>query len=276
MFRIDARRRPAARIGKRTVLFVHGSLSSGGMWKPYANALSGRYDVRTPDLTGYGAVPEWNATRPFRLGDEVARLDDAVSDVTEPVDIVAHSYGGLAALRFAWNNPARVRSLILFEPTCFRVLADADFGSPSEYAEITWVAATVRECVGLGAPEAAMCHFIDYWNGPGAWKSLPVDRQKRFSAQAASVARNFAADSGDDLPFAELRHFDVPTLVVAGARSTKAALVTSWTVASLLARSESLTVAHAGHMMPATHPRESLGLVAGWLAEGRVSLRIAA
>lgn len=262
--------------GRRTVVFLHGSLSSGGMWRNYARALVGRYDVVSPDLIGHGGTPACPADEPYRLADETARIADAIVHVRGSVDIVAHSYGGLVALRFAHANPGRVRSLMLFEPTVFRVLGEPGIGSPAEKAEIDWVARTVAELVELGAPEAAMCQFVDYWNGQGAWRMLPRERQAQFVRQAATVARHFAAGGIDEMPMSALRDIDLPALVVAGARSTSAGRVTAWTVATQLPRSESLTVAGAGHMMPLTHPEDSLKLVSGWLEDQRVHLKVAA
>jgi pimeloyl-ACP methyl ester carboxylesterase len=265
-----------ARGGRRPVVLVHGSLSSGGMWKTYAAGLASRYDVRTPDLTGYGARAPWPVDEPFSLSHEAACIAESVADIDGPIDIVGHSYGGMVALRYLWENPGRVRSLMLFEPTFFRVLADPSHGNAKANAEIAWVSRTVRESVALGAPEAAMCHFVEYWNGPGSWRALPEDRQARFVEQAATVARNFTAGAGDDMPLSALTEMAVPALVVSGFRSTAAAQAAALGVAAMLPLSELVTIAGVPHMMPLTHPDETLRLIAAWLGEGRVATPMAA
>ncbi len=262
--------------GGKTVVFVHGSLSSGGMWKGVRRALEGSFRVLTPDLTGYGAKRAWPHARPFRLSDEVRVLAEAVAHLDGPFDLVGHSYGGLVALRYAWANRDRIRSLMLFEPTLFRILKDPGIGSPDAWGEIDRIARVVRHGVAVGAPEAAMRHFVDYWNGKGAWKGLPEDRREAFARQATTVSRNFDAAEGDAMPLGDLRTLEIPAFVVAGAGSTKASLATSWTVASRLPVVEHVTVGGAGHMMPVTHAQDSLRLIEGWLDKGRPPFRAAA
>jgi len=258
---------------KRPVVMVHGSLTAGAMWKRMIACLDDRYAIVAPDLTGYGGTPAWHGRRPFRLTDDLACIDVAMAGMDAPFDLVGHSYGGLVALRYAWANPHRVRSLLVFEPTVFRVLRDADAGTPEAFAEIDRVSRVVRAGLRAGVPATAMRHFVDYWNGRGAWKMLPEERRELFSAQAGTVADNFAAGWTDDMPVAGLRGLDVPTFVVAGAATTAASLTTARTLAALLPDAESMTVGGAGHMLPLTHPEEAVRIVSGWLADPYVDAR---
>ncbi len=54
-------------------------------------------------------------------GRAIAATLDAVG-LTQPVDVVGWSFGGLAALDFALDRPERVRTLALIEPPAFWVL----------------------------------------------------------------------------------------------------------------------------------------------------------
>jgi pimeloyl-ACP methyl ester carboxylesterase len=263
------------RAADRTVLFVHGSLSSGGMWTGARRAFEDRFAILTPDLTGYGAAPAWAGQGSFHIREEVALLEAAVADAVSvdpdaQIDIVAHSYGGMVAVRYALENPERVRSLMLFEPTVFRVLKEPGIGSADAWFEINRIARIVARGVAAGAPVSAMRHFVDYWNGKGCWRTLPEERRNLFAAQAATVARNFEAGESDEVPLNALRDLNVPAFVVAGSGSTKAALATAWAVASLLPDVEHVTLRGPGHMMPVTHMESTLRLIAGWLGEGRV------
>lgn len=273
---ISGRGRDSAPVAARTVVFLHGSLSSGGMWKACARALEPEFAAHTPDLIGYGRNPAWPPDRPFRLSDEVGDFAGRINGISAPFDIVAHSYGGAVALRFAWQNAERVRSLTLIEPTCFRVLRDPELGASAERDEIDAVAEAVREGVARGAPEAAMHGFVDYWNGKGAWDMLTDDLRARFAGQAATVARNFAADAAQDMPFGDLRDLDIPTLMVSGSRSTAAARAATRIIGDLLPCVETATIDGAGHMSPVTHPHTTQRLLRNWLGYGLVASTLAA
>jgi pimeloyl-ACP methyl ester carboxylesterase len=89
------------------VLFIHGSLSSGKMWVPFANRLNRSRRVIMPDLLGYGASPPWTGDT-LHLREETRRLRSAFAG---HVDIVAHSYGAAVALRLLAGEPHAIRSL---------------------------------------------------------------------------------------------------------------------------------------------------------------------
>ena len=120
--RSRARVRPA-------LLLVHGSLASSRMWTPYFGALGAAGELITVDLHGYGTSPEWPGPAPMRLADGAALLHRACAHRPEPVHVIAHSFGGAVALRFALESPERIESLTLIEPACFFLLQH--LGSPA-------------------------------------------------------------------------------------------------------------------------------------------------
>src|SRR4051794_36872135 len=109
--------------GTGPILFVHGSLSSRHMWASYPAALGSRPAVAI-DLPGYGDERAWPDDRPYRLTDAATPIRRALRDCGDPVDIVAHSFGGAVALRYALENPGHVSSLTLIEPSWFGLLGD--------------------------------------------------------------------------------------------------------------------------------------------------------
>ena len=76
------------------------------------------------DLPGYGDEPAWPESALYRLTDAAATIRSAIEARREQTDLVAHSFGAAVALRYALNNPARVRTLTLVEPTWFGILRD--------------------------------------------------------------------------------------------------------------------------------------------------------
>ncbi|HVL74355.1 MAG TPA: alpha/beta hydrolase, partial [Beijerinckiaceae bacterium] len=227
---------PAARI-----LFLHGSLSSGRMWAPYA----ARFGGLAPDLLGYGRAPDRPGDR-LRLADEArAVLAEAPA---EPVDVVAHSYGATVALRLAILAPHRVRSLCLIEPVAFYLLPHLGPRARAALREVEDVARTMRRNLALGEPEAAVARFVDFWNGPGAFAASPPQRRAAFAARAGRVVRDFAAIEAERLAPAALSRLFVPTLVVLGDRGPPAPVIAGEAIARAMPRASAATVRGAGHM----------------------------
>jgi pimeloyl-ACP methyl ester carboxylesterase len=118
--------------GPRIVL-VGGGLTGWKSWVPHAERLApsrtvarlqllsvqwGLQDRALPD--GYGVRMESEAL--------AAALDGL--EWSEPVDLVAWSYGGLVSLDFALNRPERVRTLTLIEPPAVWLLPGRGRGDP--------------------------------------------------------------------------------------------------------------------------------------------------
>ena len=233
------------------VVFVHGSLSSSRIWLSYAEALGSRESIAV-DLPGYGGALAPSSSR-YRLSDAAAAISTALTHRSEPADIVAHSFGGAVALRYALENPARVSSLTLIEPSWFGVLSD--LGEPGRLAlrAIQSVARGFTACDPDQDRLFAMARFVDYWNGRHAWRELAVERQETLALKSDQVRRDFEAIFAERLPLAGFRKFFVPTLIVTGTTSPAAALLVALGLARAAPRASLVSVPGAGHTLPMTH-----------------------
>lgn len=100
----------------RTVLLLHGRNFPSSYWQPVILALSrAGYRVLVPDQLGFGksAKPVGPYTFDAMAADTVGLLD---SLGLPRVDVVAHSMGGMLAVRLTRNAPARINSLVLEAP----------------------------------------------------------------------------------------------------------------------------------------------------------------
>jgi pimeloyl-ACP methyl ester carboxylesterase len=100
----------------RTVLLLHGRNFPSSYWQPVIQALTRTgYRVLAPDQLGFGksAKPVGPYTFDAMAADTVALLD---SLGLARVDVVAHSMGGMLAVRLTRNAPTRVNSLVLEAP----------------------------------------------------------------------------------------------------------------------------------------------------------------
>lgn len=97
------------------VVLVHGLATNRAFWfATLAQALRDRYRVTIFDLRGHGysSRPERGYTATDMAGDIGAIVDQLE---LAPAAIVAHSYGGGAALEYALSAPERVRALSLMD-----------------------------------------------------------------------------------------------------------------------------------------------------------------
>jgi pimeloyl-ACP methyl ester carboxylesterase len=95
------------------VVMLHGLLigSAASWYFTSAPALAKNHRVRVYDLRGHGM----SAHAPAGYGVR-SMASDLAALVDEPqVDLVGHSWGALIALRFALDQPQRVRRLVLVE-----------------------------------------------------------------------------------------------------------------------------------------------------------------
>lgn len=93
-----------------TVVFIHGSGRAGSAnWPSQVASFADSVFLTMP---GYGD----ESPVPTHMSDWISR----VLDVDGELDLVAHSYGGLAAI-LAAQASERVRSLTLFEPARLRI-----------------------------------------------------------------------------------------------------------------------------------------------------------
>ena len=144
------------------IVFVHGSLSSSRIWEPYAAAFSARKSIAI-DLPGYGDEPAWPADAEYRLRDAASSIRRTLKGRSEPVDMVAHSFGGAVALRYALDNPISVRTLTLIEPSWFGVLRDLGPKARPALKAIKGIAGGCEELATADGRLFAMGRFVDYW-----------------------------------------------------------------------------------------------------------------
>lgn len=107
------------------VLLLPGGGACSPVWAGVATGLAGEHRVLAPDVPGDVGRSDAPGA-PVRHREQVA---DWVEEVlvgasADQVAVVGHSYGAWAALAHAIHHPARVRRLVLLDPTdCFTRLA---------------------------------------------------------------------------------------------------------------------------------------------------------
>lgn len=107
---------PTGTANGRTALLLHGRNFPSSYWQPVMAALAGAgYRVVVPDQLGFGKSSKPVGAFSFdTMAAETVALLDRLS--LSRVDVVAHSMGGMLAVRLARNAATRVNSLVLEAP----------------------------------------------------------------------------------------------------------------------------------------------------------------
>jgi olefin beta-lactone synthetase len=101
---------PADPIG--TIVCIHGNPTWSYLWRSFLTQFGDRYRVIAVDQLGMGYSQR---TEPRRYATRVQDVSDVlhILDVSGPVVLAAHDWGGAIAMGWAVANPSRVRAMVL-------------------------------------------------------------------------------------------------------------------------------------------------------------------
>jgi pimeloyl-[acyl-carrier protein] methyl ester esterase len=196
---------------------LHGWAMHSGIWGALVPRLAKRYRVLAVDLPGHGRSP---LPAPFTLDGAVAAVSASLAGEPHPLTVLGWSLGGLVAMRWARNEPARIGRLALVSTT------------PRFAAGDDWPYAVAAETLDRFAAElhvgwkptiqrflALQMHGSDH-----ARTTLAALRQQVFARGEPSPKALFGAldviVTGDLR--AEVAGIAQPALVVSGSRDTLA------------------------------------------------------
>lgn len=236
-----------------TAIALHCSGTDGGQWKSLTAAAGGGFDILAPGLLGAAERARWTDEHAFSMLDEARHVIGLIDRLPGQVHMVGHSYGGGVALKVATLRPHRIKSMVLYEPSAFHLLRQADVACRPMLHEIEDLAGKVGASLINGAYEEGAKAFVEYWNGDGAWNNLRTDVRQRLTDWLPNASLHFRALLDDDTPLAFCRRISCPVLLIQGEYARRP----SRTIVDLLHRAlpaaERVEVANAGHMGPMTH-----------------------
>lgn len=234
------------------VVCLHSNASTSGQWRALGERLADRFRVLAVDGYGAGKSPAWPTGYAVRLEHEVALLDPVLAQAGTPFDLVGHSYGGAVALRAALRHRRQVRSIVLYEPTVFHLLAEGRDPAQSPVRGIWQAASAAADAAARGDDHAAGERFIDYWMGDGAWRAMPEGRRAAIATSVRNVGAWRDVLFADTTPLADYAGLDVPVLYLSGAASPEAAQAVTKLLVATLPRVTHVALAGLGHMGPIT------------------------
>jgi pimeloyl-ACP methyl ester carboxylesterase len=245
---------------------------SGLQWRRLAKLLADAgHEVFAVDLISYGDSEDWHgpgsSRGPFHTEYDIDVADALLDLCDRPAHLVAHSYGGRVGLGAALRQPARIRSLSLFEPTCFGVLRST--GDQQAIAELEDYDVDGRFLADdFGGSEAWVERFVDYWSGPGTFAQFDPTERDRWLRSRRKMFEEVRETALDDIP--HTTYVDVlghlPCLLLSGATSTRAGRRCCEVLAEVMPHGRHIELPDVGHMAPVLAGREVAALIAAHIA----------
>jgi pimeloyl-ACP methyl ester carboxylesterase len=189
--------------GDRVVL-VHGDVFDAVMTFRALEPLAARYRLVLVNRRGFGRSPAVDG-EDFEV--DAADVADVLAD--EPAHLVGHSYGGVVSLLAAARAPGNVRSLTVFEPPAFGLVADDP--------EVARFVADVKALLADDPePEEFLHRFISAVSGDASRLPTPLPPP---ILEAVRVQMRGRWPWEAEIPLTDLAAATVPKLVVSGGHS---------------------------------------------------------
>lgn len=241
--------------GARKVLALHCTIAHSGAWAGLSAALGGEATFTAPDMPSHGRSSDWDGHGDFF--DQVTQLSAA--HLTEPMDVIGHSFGGMLALRLAVEFPDLVRSAVLIEPVFFAIAVQ---DAPELVRQHDDEAKPVSNALAAGDMEQAARLFNRMWgakDGP-RWPDLPE------RTRAGMIRGIHVVPAVDDALFHDqkgllipgvLDRVNLPFLILSGSETHPVMPAIGEGLARRLPNAKTGVVSGAGHMVPITHPDQT-------------------
>ena len=260
----------------RLIVFLHGWGDAGSTLQFVIDELKQDWFVIAPDWRGFGESRA-NADS-YWFPDYLADLD-AILQIYSPdaaVRLVGHSMGANVATLYAGVMPERVSALVNVEGFG---LPDSDpEDAPGRYREWIEAGRSRSTVTSYESFEELLPKIIRRSPGLGNERALFV-ADKWAEAHADGVVR-IKADPAHKLPNAVLyrrreavacwKNVKAPVLVVVGADTDFTGKLKSWidpdAVSDVFDKSESVSIAGAGHMVHFDQPAQFAETIEGFLA----------
>jgi pimeloyl-ACP methyl ester carboxylesterase len=207
--------------GRRTALFVHGVGTSGYLWRHVMEELQAESRCLALDLPLHGKTPARPAES-FSITALAQVVEDFCAGLDiDDIDLVANDTGGAVAQVFAVHNPKRLRTLTLTNCDTHDNLPPEAFKPTVELAAAGQLAPAAEQVLA----DPALLRSSALGSGFERPEDISIDLLRAFlepvlgTPEAAhEFERCLTSLDAADLVRIEpqLRHLDVPTLVVWG------------------------------------------------------------
>lgn len=234
--------------GEDTLVFAHGLLWSGEMFREQVAALKDRYRIITFDHRGQGRSEKTRERLDMdSLAEDAAELLRQLSPGA-PVHFAGLSMGGFVAMRLAARHPQLLKSCILLETSAD---PEAEENKP-KYRQLSWVVRLLG--ARLVAPRVMKIMFgQSFLNDPGK-AELRREWQGRLVALERNIHRAVTGVINRPGIHEELRNIRCPVLVIVGEEDVATTPAKAERIHQAIAGSELVRIPRAGHTSTVENP----------------------
>lgn len=234
------------------IILLHCAGGTCGQWRKLMERMSDRHRLIAMDMVSHGKSdkPPSDIENVYDL--EVNILSSFVDMTAQPVHLVGHSLGGATAARFALRSPERVRSLTLFEPVLFQLLANG--GHDPGWEDLQRLTNGIHERLAVGDKRGAAEALVDYWARPGTFQAMSEEHQahaiRRMDVSAITVQKYI-----DDPTFGLINPSDIPapTMLLSSENSPLSARSVVDLLSERMPNARMHRFKNGGHMAPLTN-----------------------
>lgn len=250
-------------------VLVHGSLIDHHTWDAVAPLFAQSLEVLVYDRRSYGGSRGPPRTRPVRddaedLTQLLRRLD------LHPVHVIAHSYAGAVAIRFAIDHPEMVRSLCLHEPPFAGLLA-LDPTTASEGEQILAETRAIQVQVRAGDRQGGARRIVNVFSGrEGAWERLSAPVRAIFEGLVDRWVEELDDPEAIRPDLSSLPDLLPPVLLTSGLNSPPPVRRINQALGPLLRNAVVRDLPDVGHIAHVTDPALFAGVVMEFLLEREV------
>lgn len=197
------------------VVMLNGGTADMSVFSSHSKQLSADYKVIRMEQFNVQYATE-GCTLPqtysVQMESEAVKATLDSLNITEPIVLMGHSYGGLIALDFALHHPNYIRSLILIEPPVFamanakKVIPEGMKGMQTLLRKLPPRANITEDMIKEFRCELMNCDSFDIRKHP-LWKTW-VQQKNRL--------RGLAVVNQYKVGFKNLHRFQKPVLIVTG------------------------------------------------------------
>lgn len=243
------------------IILIHGFTHSLETWDGWANALKSDYRVIRYDLLGHGLTGPDPKER-YAPEERAAFIGDVMDALQiEHAAIAGNSLGGLAAWRFAANNPDRTEALVLVSPGAYPLN-----GAGDEPAEIP----AAMKAYLMTAPEAGVRASAEIIYG---------DDEKITDARLASMRDMMRREGNGEAmirsleeftlpdPTAALAGIEAPTLILWGEEDAVIPIAQGRTMEETMPNAQFISYPGVGHAAQEEAPEATVADAMAFLAK---------